>query len=66
MLTHRRLRDWALQLYGVGKMDEDALNAAVAWMEEHGGLINDCANDEKGGERMSSFNTAYLVMTDAL
>ena len=35
-------------------------------MEEHGGLINDCANDEKGGERMSSFNTAYLIMTDPL
>ena len=38
VLGHRRLRDWAGQLYGGGKMDEDALRAAVAWMEERGVL----------------------------
>ena len=39
LLGHRRLSDWAGQLYGGGKkMDEDALRAAVAWMEERGVL----------------------------
>lgn len=39
VLGHRRLRGWATQLYGAGKLDEDALNAAVAWMEEQGGVL---------------------------
>eukprot|EP01046_Picozoa_sp_COSAG06_P058311 COSAG06_NODE_11666_length_1478_cov_1.518841_2_plen_210_part_00 len=38
ILKHQQLRDWATQLYphGAGKMDEDTLHAAVAWMEERG------------------------------
>jgi hypothetical protein len=38
VLGHRRLRSWATQLCG-RKIDEDALSAAVAWMEEQGGVL---------------------------
>ena len=39
VLGHRRLRSWATQLCGARKVDEDALSAAVAWMEEQGGVL---------------------------